>query len=191
VSVLEACPNQADMRLTLLTPSDEEDTPTTKFQQQPGVSVDSDARVVAVTDTTTAVYVPTPKPAVNVVDDTGTVTASTLLPKAVSTKAAVSHPGDLVTWWTGDSVLVFDANQLRYKYTVAPSGNNAPVGPATIMAGSLLVPVTSGYDVFNPETGAGVRHIDVDRPPSDDPVIPAVAGSTLLEQRGGTVVALG
>lgn len=191
VSVLEACPNQADMRLTLLTPSDEEDTPTTKFQQQPGVSVDSDARVVAVTDTTTAVYVPTPKPAVNVVDDTGTVTASTLLPKAVSANAAMSHPGDLVTWWTGDSVLVFDANQLRYKYTVAPSGDNAPVGPATIMAGSLLVPVTSGYDVFNPETGAGVRHIDLKRPPSRDPVIPAVAGSTLLEQRGGTVVALG
>ncbi len=52
-------------------------------------------------------------------------------------------------------MLVFDANQLRYKYTVAPSGSNAPVGPATLMAGELLVPVTSGYDVFNPETGAG------------------------------------
>src|ERR1044072_478492 len=67
VSVLEACPNQADMRLSLLTASDEEDSPTTKFQQQPGVSVDSDARVIAVSDTTTAVYVPTPKPTVNVV----------------------------------------------------------------------------------------------------------------------------
>lgn len=191
VSVLEGCPNQADMRLTMLTPSDEEDTPKTKFQQQPGVSVDSDARVIAVSDTTTALYIPTPKPTVNVVDDTGTVTASTLLNQQVSPHAAVSHPGDLITWWTGDSVLVFDANQLRYKYTVAPSGSNAPVGPATLMAGELLVPVTSGYDVFNPETGAGVRHIDLKRPPSQDPVIPAVAGSTLLEQRGGTVVALG
>ncbi|MHA3023126.1 Rv3212 family protein [Mycobacterium sp. BMJ-28] len=191
VSVLEACPNQADMRLSLLTASDEEDSPTTKFQQQPGVSVDSDARVIAVSDTTTAVYVPTPKPTVNVVDDTGTVTASTLLPKPVSAQSATSHAGDLVTWWTGDSVLVFDANHLRYKYTVAPSGTDAPVGPATMMAGELLVPVTSGYDVFNPDTGAGVRHVGLKRPASPDPVIPAVAGSTLLEQRGGTVVALG
>ncbi len=73
------------MRLTMLTPSDEEDTPKTKFQQQPGVSVDSDARVIAVSDTTTALYIPTPpKPTVNVVDDTGTVTASTLLNQQVS-----------------------------------------------------------------------------------------------------------
>ncbi len=44
---------------------------------------------------------------------------------------------------------------------------------------------------INPDTGAGVRHVGLKRPASPDPVIPAVAGSTLLEQRGGTVVALG
>ena len=61
VSVLEACPNQADLRLTLLRPADDEDTPELKYVPQPGVSGDSDARVVAVSDTTTAVYVPTPE----------------------------------------------------------------------------------------------------------------------------------
>lgn len=190
VSVLQKCPGQADLRLTLLVPADEEDEPTTKIVQLPGVPADSDARVVAVSDTTTAVYLPTPKPVVNVVDDTGTTISSTALPGPVSSRAVASRAGDLVTWWTGDAVMVFEANGLKYKYTVTPVNGQAPVGPATVMAGRLLVPVTSGYDVFNPETGAGESHIAVQRPPSQTAVIPNVAGSTVLEQRGDTLVAL-
>ncbi|MDT5337766.1 MAG: hypothetical protein QOD90_3271 [Mycobacterium sp.] len=191
VSVLQSCPGQADLRLTLLVPASEEDEPTTKIVQLPGVSVNSGARVIAVSDTTTAVYVPTPKPVVNVVDDTGTTIASTVLPAPASVQATESHAGSLITWWTGDSVMVFDANGMRYKYTVSPVKGQAPVGPATLMAGKLLVPVTSGYDVFNPETGAGEAHISMKRPPSATAVVPGVAGSTLLEQRGDTLVALG
>lgn len=190
VSVLQKCPGQADLRLTLLVPADQEDEPTTKIVQLPGVPADSDARVVAVSDTTTAVYLPTPKPVVNVVDDTGTTISSTALPGPVSPNAVASRAGDLVTWWTGDAVMVFEANGLKYKYTVTPVNGQAPVGPATLMAGRLLVPVTSGYDVFNPETGAGESHIAVQRPPSQSAVIPNVAGTTLLEQRGDTLVAL-
>ncbi len=191
VSVLESCPEQTEMRLTLLRPADEEDTPEVKYVQQPGVSADADARVIAVSDTTTAVYLPTPKPVVNVVDDTGTVTASTLLTAAPSDQASMTRAGDLITWWTGDSVLVFEASGLRYKYTVATTAGGAPIGPATVMAGELLVPVTDGYDVFNAETGTGIRHIDLQRPAGQTAVVPAVAGSTLVEQRGDTVVALG
>lgn len=191
VSVLESCPEQTEMRLTLLRPSDEEDTPEVKYEQQPGVAADADARVVAVSDTTTAVYLPTPKPVVNIVDDTGTVTASTLLDRAPSEQATMSRAGDLITWWTGDSVLVFEAAGLRYKYTVAPAPGGAPVGPGTLMAGELLIPVTNGYDVFDPETGTGIRHIALERTPADTAVVPAVAGSALIEQRGDTVVALG
>lgn len=190
VSVLQKCPDQADLRLTLLVPADEEDEPTTKIVQLPGVPADSDARVVAVSDTTTAVYLPTPKPVVNVVDDTGTTISSTALPGPVSSHAVASRAGDLVTWWTGDAVMVFEANGLKYKYTVTPVNGQAPVGPATLMAGRLLVPVTSGYDVFNPETGAGESHIAVQRPPSQAAVVPNVAGTTVLEQRGDTLVAL-
>jgi hypothetical protein len=191
VSVLESCPRQPDLRLTLLRPADEEDTPELKYVPQPGVAADSGARVIAVSDTTTAVYVPAPKPIVNIVDETGATIASTPLPRAPSGEATMSHAGDLITWWTGDSVMVFSANGLRYRYTVAPSGANIPLGPATIMAGRLLVPVTGGYDVFDPTTGQGDRHISVQRPPSSAAVVPAVAGSTLLEQRGGELVALG
>jgi hypothetical protein len=191
VSVLEACPGKADMRLTLLVPADQEDQPKSKNVALPGVSVGTDARVIAVSDTTTAVYVPTPKPAVNVIDDTGTTIASTALAGPASSQATASHTGDLITWWTGDSVMVFDANGMRYKFTVTPVNGQAPVGPATLMAGKLLVPVTTGYDVFDPQTGAGEAHIAVKRSPTAAPVVPGVAGSTLLEQRGGSLVALG
>jgi hypothetical protein len=191
VSVLEACPNQADLRLTLLRPADEEDQPDVKYVPQQGVADNLGARVVAVSDTTTAVYVPTPRPMVNIVDETGSTIASTPLAKPPSDAATMSRAGDLITWWTGDSVMVFSANGLRYKYTVAPSGPNIPLGPATIMAGRLLVPVTGGYDLFDAETGRGDRHIPVSRPPSSTAVVPAVAGSTVLEQRGDELVALG
>ena len=95
------------------------------------MSADSDARVIAVSDTTTAVYLPTPKPAVNVIDDTGTTIASTLMPKPAAPDATASRAGDLITWWTGDSVMVFDANGMRYRYTVNPVDGQAPVGPAS------------------------------------------------------------
>jgi hypothetical protein len=65
------------------------------------------------------------------------------------------------------------------------------VGPATIMAGKLLVPVSTGYDVFDPDTGAGVGHLPVTRPPGTTSVVPSIAGNTVLEQRGDTLVALG
>ena len=88
-------------------------------------------------------------------------------------------------------MVVFAANGLRYKYTVAPSGPYVPVGPAAMMAGRLIVPVTDGIDVFDPVTGAGERHIPLQRPPTRSAVVPAVAGSTVLEQRGDELVALG
>ena len=191
VSVLEACPKQHDLRLTLLKPADEEDTPNVKYVQLPGVAADSDARVIAVSDTYTALYVPTPKPAVDIIDETGATVASTPLDKPPAPNATTSQTGDLITWWTGDTVMVFSANGLRYKYTVTPSGPNRPLGPAVVMAGRLLVPVTGGYDIFDPISGAGERHIGLQRPASSDAVVPAVAGSTVLEQRGGEVVALG
>ncbi len=191
VSVLEACPKQPDLRLTLLRPADDEDVPELKYVPQPGVTDESGARVIAVSGTTTAVYVPSPVPAVNIVDDTGATVATTPLTGPPSPQATASRAGDLITWWTGDSVLVFDGNGLAYKYTVTPSGENRAIGPATVMADRLIVPVTDGYDVFDPDTGKGERHIPVARRDDRTPVVPAVAGTTILEQRGDELVALG
>ncbi|MUL46904.1 hypothetical protein FZI85_15965 [Mycobacterium sp. CBMA293] len=191
VAVMEACPKQGDMRLTLLKAAKEEDQPDVKRVSLPGVSVDSDAQVIAVSETKAAVYVPTPQPCVNIIDETGSTIASTLLPHPATPVTAVTRAGDLVTWYTGDSVMVFDATGLHYKYTVSAQGGQAPIGPATVLAGHLLVPVTSGYDTFDAQSGAGQTHISMVRQPVNTAVVPAVAGTTLLEQRGSQLVALG
>lgn len=191
VSVLEACPKQADLRLTLLRPSKEEDEPDQRYVAQSGITAGSGARVVTVAETNTAVYLPLPQPRVEVVDAGGGTVSSTLLPHPPTPASTVSRPSNMVTWWTGDAVLVFDEATLTYRYTVAADGPHVPVGPGTLMAGRLLVPVADGIGVYDPLTGANERYLPVRRPPDEAPVILAVTGSQVLEQRGNTLVALG
>lgn len=191
-AVLEACGAQADLRLTLLRPSKEEDEPDQRDVPELGIEADSGARVLSVSETRTAVYLPKPQPRVNVLDETGTTVASTLLPKPPSPSSVVSRPGNLVTWWTGDAVMVFDAVNLTYQYSIASAGSSVPLGPATMMAGRLLVPVTDGIAVCDPVTGVDEHFLPVSRPPGgSSAVILAVSGAQVLEQRGNTVVALG
>jgi hypothetical protein len=194
VSVLESCANQADLRLVLLRPGKDDDEPQQHIVAEPGIAPDSGARVLTVAENTTAVYLPAPQPRVDVIDETGATVSSTPLPKPPSPSAAVSHPGSLVTWWTGDSLMVFDASTLAPRYTIA-AGDKTPLGPGVMMAGRLLVPLTGAIGVYDPLSGANERSIPVDRstsaPPTGKPVFPAVIGSRVLEQRGDTVVALG
>ena len=191
VSVLEACPKQADLRLTLLRPSKEEDEPDQRYVAEPGATAGSGARVLTVAETNTAVYLPSTQPRVEVVDAGGGTVSSTLLPHPPTPVSTVSRPSNMVTWWTGDAVLVFDEATLTYRYTVAADGPHVPVGPGTLMAGRLLVPVADGIGVYDPLTGANERYLPVNRSPDKAPVILAVSGSQVLEQRGDTVVALG
>lgn len=190
VSVLEACPKQADLRLTLLRPSKEEDEPEQRYVPEPGVGPGSGARVLAVSETTTAVYLPAP-PRVDVIDATGATVASTSLPRPPSPSGAVSKVSNLVTWWSGDAVLVFDAATLILRYTIPAAGSFVPLGPAALMAGRLLVPVTGAIGVYDAATGANERYLPVTRAPDTARVIPAVTGSQVVEQRGNTVVVLG
>ena len=90
VSVLEACGKQADLRLALLRPGKEEDEPEQHDVPEPGIGVDSGARVLTVAETRTAVYLPVPQPRVDVVDETGSTVASTLLPKPPSAAGAIT-----------------------------------------------------------------------------------------------------
>ncbi len=87
--------------------------------------------------------------------------------------------------------MVFDAGGMQYRYTIGPVETHIPVGPATMMAGKLIIPVSDGLGVYDPETGVNERFIPLRRTPAKSAVVPSVAGSTLLEQRGDTLVALG
>ena len=193
-AVLQACPGKSDAELTLLTPADQDDEPTVKDIPLKGVSTEAGAWVVTVSDTSAALYVPTPHPHVVIYDDTGIEVSNTPLPATPLPTAlhpgAVSRAGGLITWWTGDSVLVFDGNKLAYRYTV-DAGSAAPLGPATLMAGRLLIPLTGGIGVYEPSAGTFERMIPVTRSAINAPVVPNVAGATLLEQRGPELVALG
>lgn len=198
VSVLEACGRPAEVKLTLLRPGKEDDEPEQRFVPEPGVQPGSGARVLMVSGDNTAVYLPGDsgtQPRVEVVDETGSTVASTLLSRppldTALTSTAVSQSGNLVTWWTGDALLVFDTNTLTHRYTIAAGQTVAPLGPGVIMAGQLLVPVTDGIGVYNPVSGENNRYIPVHRPPGIAPVVPAVSGSRIVEQRGDTLVALG
>ena len=195
VSVLESCVNQADLRLVLLRPGKEDDEPQQHVVAEPGVGPDSGARVLTVWANNTAVYLPGPQPRIDVIDETGTTVSSTLLPKPATSSAAVSQAGSLVTWWTGDSLMVFEASNLTLRYTIAAGETTAPLGPGAMMAGRLLVPVSNAIGVYDPLSGANERYIPVNRAPSSlKPglaVVPVVSGSRVLEQRGDTVVALG
>jgi hypothetical protein len=193
VSVLEACRDEKDLRLTLLKPAKEEDEPDLKKVPLAGVAIDAEARVLIVAGTTTAVFVPTPRPEVAVYDDTGSKVSSTLLPtppNLTSTLPAVTRAGDKITWWTGSAVMVFDT-KMGYRYTLDSAGRLAPLGPATMMAGRLLVPVAEGLAVFNPSDGAFERIIPVKHPEGTGPVMLAISGPMVIEQRGSTLAGLG
>src|SRR3984957_15496 len=71
VSVFEACGRQADLRLKLLRPAKEEDEPEQRDVAEPGIGADSGARVLALAETRTAVYLPAPQPRVDVIDESG------------------------------------------------------------------------------------------------------------------------
>lgn len=195
VSVLQACPGRADAQLTLLRPADQDDEPQLRDVGLPGITGDSGARVLAVSDTSTAVYLPLPHPRVVVYDETGNEVSTADLPEppapAALQNSAVTRAAGLITWWTGRAVVVFDTNRPAYRYTLVGNETAAPIGPAAMMAGKLLVPVTGGIGVYEASAGALERVIPVERPATAAPVIPAVAGNTVLEQRGKTLVALG
>lgn len=198
VSLLQACPGETDVRLTLLKPGKDDDEPEKRDIPQTGVPTDAGARVLAVSSTATALYLPTPQPRVSVVDETGTETSSTPLPHAPTsagtTNDVVTRAGNLITWWTGETVMVFNGDGLTHKFTIESTGPTVPLGPATMMADRLLVPITSGIGVYNSATGGIERVIPFARADMDSGVavvVPAVVGPTVLEQRGRTLVALG
>ena len=98
----------------------------------------------------------------------------------------MTRAGDLLTWWTGAAVMVFN-DKLNHLYTIEAAGPRAPIGPATVMAGSLLVPVPEGLLVCNKADGALQKMIAVTHPDGAGAVVPAVAGPTVIEQRGAAL----
>jgi predicted metal-binding membrane protein len=189
-SILEACPNAPDLRLTMLKVAKEDVSPEQRYAEQTGADAKSGAKVLMVSGQRTAVYLPAPQPRIVVYDETGVEISSTALAKPAPPAITASRAGDLVTVWTGDSVVVLDGSSLTYRYAIA-AGAATPIGPGAMMADRLLIPLSTGMGVYDPMTGAPDRVIPADRGGVQPPVLPGLAGTTVVEQRGDTIVALG
>ena len=48
----------------------------------------------------------------------------------------------------------------------------SPLGPAAMMAGRLLIPLSTGLGVYDPASGANERVIPVNHPAGNGPVVP-------------------
>lgn len=190
VTVMETCTDFTDVRLTTLKVSKEDVAPEQQYALQPGIKADSGARVLAMAGMQTLAYLPLPEPRAVVFGEKGAETSSTMLDRP-PTAGAVSQVGDLITYWTGDSVMIFDATTLEYRYTVTSSPTVSPVGPGAVMANKLLIPITGGIGVYDIPEGKGESVIPVDRPATKGPVTLGVLGTTIVEQYDGDLVALG
>ena len=131
---------------------------------------------------------------IRVLDD-GAATAAEVevfsaAPAPAGAAPAVTRTGDWITWWTGSAVMVFD-KKLGYRYTIEGTGPLRALGPAAVMAGRLLIPVEGGLAVYDPANGAQERLIAIEHPPGMGAIIPAVVGSTVIEQRGQALRAFG
>ncbi len=60
-----------------------------------------------------------------------------------------------------------------------------------MMAGRLLIPLTTGIGVYEPTNGTSERIIPVTHPAGSGPVVPTVTGSMVIEQHGDAVAAFG
>lgn len=193
VAVVERCPGDDSDRLSLLAsaPSDAQ-KPEELGSTLLGVS---GARVLAVTGDREAVLLPGDTPRLLVADTSGVEISSESLPGLVvdpepaRRAEAVTRTGTTISAWVGGRTIGLSAGDLSTRWTLPDT-----LGPGVSANGELWVPVPGGVAVLDPGTGAVARTVAVDRtgydPATDGPVRSAVAGDTLLEQRGPTLVAL-
>ena len=188
IALIERCPSEDSDRLTVLkaNPANAEQ-PEVSFSVEIGVR---GARVIAVSTERVAVLLPDPARLASF-DKTGNQVTTTPLDITVPTNSGqVEPPVTTVTpgavyWFTGSSTIALDPSDLTPRWSVPGT-----LGPGTLMAGRLLVPVPGQLAVLDAGTGTRIGGIPVDRGSYQGPVQLAAAGSVVLEQRGSQLVAL-
>lgn len=188
IALVEHCPGEDADRLTVLkaNPANAEQ-PEVKFSVPIGVR---GARVVAVSTDRVAVLLPDPARLASYDNDGN---------QAGSFPLQVAEPGDTdqvevqvttvtqaaVYWHTGSSTIALDPANFTPRWTVPGT-----LGPGTLMAGRLLVPMPGELAVLDAGTGERLGGTPVDRGSYEGVVRLATAGSVVLEQRGDQLVAL-
>ncbi|MDQ3989488.1 MAG: hypothetical protein M3291_09900, partial [Actinomycetota bacterium] len=146
----------------------------------------------AMTNDRVAVALPGP-PRLVVLDDAGRsiaehpldVPAADLRAGPPGGVAAVSPGAGMSYWFTGSATVALEGTNLRPLWRVPGT-----LGPGTLLAGRLLVPVPAGLAVLDATSGERLDLFPVDRGTWTGPVRTDTVGDVVLEQRGDILVAL-
>ncbi|MVU81082.1 PQQ-binding-like beta-propeller repeat protein [Nocardia sp. ET3-3] len=193
VAVLERCPNDNADRLSILNPAPKDSTVPEEYSShvlnEPGGASDA-ARVIAVSDSRIALYVPgdkTAAPALTVYDVNGNLLATHQLSGPLAPDAMVARLSTGFFVFTGENLIALNPTSLDPLW-----GAQHVLGTPAIMAGQLIVPVADGLATLDPNTGAQVGRIPVQRSDyHNEPISLAVSGAMFLERRGGQVYGVG
>lgn len=203
MSVIERCADDPGYRLTVLGALLDDDE---RVEQHGSTLITGDVSgpppvVIAMSSSGIAVYdggaSPAEPPAlggesgpsIRRFDTEGVATGSnTVSGDAAPPSGSVPIDGSgVVTYWTGKSTVVLDAQSLKPIYQVPGT-----LGPGQVMAGQLLLPSTAGISVRDVATGREIRSIPLTRSSAPDGVVSLrVLGDVVVEQRGATIEAFG
>ncbi|WP_238412747.1 Rv3212 family protein [Saccharothrix deserti] len=190
IALIERCPTQDPSdRLTVLKPNPEKSDEPQVIST--AVIGEKNARVIAVTANRVAVAAPG---RIVVFDsETGGLVANYPV-DVTAEELAGDPPGRVVStftstaniyWFTGSKTVALSLSDLNPLWTA-----NNTLGPGTTLVGRLLVPVADGLKVLDQVTGAEAASIQINRNGYTGPIEMATEGPIVLEQRGGTLVAL-
>ncbi|MFF0491806.1 PQQ-binding-like beta-propeller repeat protein [Nocardia sp. NPDC004068] len=193
VAVVERCPDDAAVRLTVLNPAPKDNTVPEEYGShvltEPG-AVSDGVRVIAVTDNRIALYLPgtsTAAPELAVYDQAANFVGAHRLSGPIADTTATVRLGATFFVTTGTSLIALNATTLDPVWT-APDVLGTPV----MLAGQLLAPIAEGLAVLDPGTGAQLSRIPVERKDYHrEPSSLTLAGSIVLESRGGRLHGLG
>ncbi|MGH3760859.1 Rv3212 family protein [Actinophytocola sp.] len=203
IGVVEDCPDDEGDRLTVYQATGNNDSE--KPEVVATVEVAEGARVVAMTDqcrldpadqeaTQLCTAVVEPDPArLLVLNEKGEQVAAH--PLSLGSGDLAEQPADRVVpttptpaaiyWFTGSRTIALSTADLSPLWTVDDT-----VGPGTMFAGQMLVPVSDGLRVLKPATGRPVGTLPVDRGGYTGLVTMSTLGPMVYEQRGDTLVAM-
>lgn len=205
VGVIERCPDEQADRLTVYraTGNDGSDKPEEVFSKIIGthgsrlIALSDECKIGAEDENSTqqcsVVVVPNPARLL-VFDEEGEQVGEHPLSLSPGDLPDEDPPGHAVAtyeapgaiyWFTGSRTIALSKADLRPLWTV----ENA-VGPGTLFANRMLVPVVDGIVVLNPVDGEVRGRFPVDRGGSRELVTMSATGPMVLEQRGDVLVAL-
>lgn len=198
VGMIERCPGESSDRLTVVDadPASAE-KPEERSSRLLGVR---GARLVALTDQRAAWEAPD-----GTLHVVGTTHDTADLPPVVFPLGAAAGPttdppdlaatvrpvGAVLLWWTGTATVALDAGDLHPRWTLPGALGAGAAWPGSAPSAVALVPVPDGLAVVDAATGTPRPTIPVARNlPRATPVAVATTGTTVVELRGSTVVAL-